>query len=72
MHAVQLHAPLRGVVCEFCGKPIPLSASFIKRKVSIKAESTLRELAARLFRVRCRDCGFEGIYSFSQFVDFQD
>jgi hypothetical protein len=72
MHAASIHARFRGVVCQSCGKPIQLSASFINREISIKATTTLADLASKVFSVRCRACRVEGIYSLGQITEFPE
>ena len=73
MHAAaQSHARSRGVICNSCGKPIPLSASFLKRELTIKNETNLADLASKVFPLRCRACRVEAIYSLGQIVDFQE
>ena len=71
MHAA--HARSRGVVCNFCGKPIQLSSWFIKREISnIKEYTTIADLPSQVFPVKCRGCRVEGIYSLGQIVEFQE
>ena len=62
----------RGVFCRHCGKPIHLSASFLKRETAIKQnESELVDgLYSKTFLARCRRCHREAIYSLAQIVDF--
>ena len=64
----------RGVYCRFCGKPIRLSASFIKRETAIKKDEqdSIQELSSRVFPARCRTCHEEAIYTLSQILDFPD
>jgi hypothetical protein len=49
MHAAQIHARFRGVVCKIRGKPIQ-PASLINRETSIKAEAKLAVLASKVFK----------------------
>ena len=73
MHAAQIHARFQGVVCMFCGKPILLSASILMRVISTKtAETTLADLASKIFSARCRSCHVEGIYSLDQIAEFPE
>ena len=72
MHATQRSCTFGGIVCKFCGRPIQLSTSLVKRETSIKAESALAELASRVFPLRCRACFVEGIYTLYQIVDFPE
>ena len=67
------HARFRGVICNSCGKPIKLSASFIEgqiSQISITEETTLEDLGAKVFPVRCEACHGEGIYSLRQIDEF--
>lgn len=65
---------LRGVYCRFCGKPIRLPASFIKKEAAIKhnERNSTQESSSRVFAVRCRSCHEEAIYTLSQILDFPD
>ncbi len=57
MHAAAVPTRARGVACRRCGKPIQLSASFIKREAAIKRDQPHpdRRLESRVFPARCRD-----------------
>ena len=68
MHAAQIHARFQGVVCKFCGKPIQLSASILRRVIS--TETTLADLVSRVFPARCRACRAEGIYSLDEILEW--
>lgn len=75
MNAVAIqHAPSRGVYCRFCGKPIRLSTSFLRRETVIKDNEShsAEELSSRVFPARCRACHEEAIYALSQVVDFPE
>lgn len=65
---------LRGVYCRFCGKPIHLSASFIKRETAIKQneQTSIQALSSRVFSARCRSCHEETMYTLSQILDLPD
>lgn len=64
-------AKIRGILCQYCGRPIRLSKAILKREVTIKQEekSFGEELRSRVFTVRCRVCHEEGIYSLNQITD---
>jgi hypothetical protein len=64
MHAAQ--ARVRGVVCKFCGKPIQLSPSILKRVILVQTETTVADLTSKVFPARCRACRVEAIYSLDQ------
>lgn len=74
MHAATTRAKCRGIYCRYCGKPIRLSASFIKRERAIKQNepSFTQELSSSVFSARCRGCHEEAIYTLSQIVDFPE
>ena len=74
MQAAANPSKLRGVYCRFCDKPIPLSASFIKRETAIKQkeQTSIQEFSSRVFAARCRSCHEEAIYTLSQILDFTD
>jgi hypothetical protein len=70
MYAAAIHANFRGVSCRYCGKPIRLSESFIKRATAIKQDEPENELRSRVFPARCRQCHWEAIYALGQIVEF--
>lgn len=65
---------LRGVYCRFCGKPVRLSDSLLKRETAIKQkeQSPNEELRSRVFPARCRSCHEEAMYTLSQMLDLPD
>jgi hypothetical protein len=68
MHATAIsQTEFRGVSCRRCGKPIRLSASFLKREDAIKQDESGRK--SKVFSARCRRCHAEGIYEMGQIVD---
>jgi hypothetical protein len=66
MQAVAIHTEILGVSCKFCGKPIRLSKSFLKRKAAINWDAGAQELTTRVFSARCRCCHHEAIYEMDQ------
>jgi hypothetical protein len=74
MQAAVSQPIFRGVSCLHCGKPVRLSASFIRRETAIKQneQSLNQELCSRVFPARCRACHAEAIYTLSQVVDFPE
>jgi hypothetical protein len=72
MQAASVHESFRGVSCRYCGKPVRLSATFLKRESKIKETepSSTQELHSKVFPARCRRCHGEAIYSLSQIADF--
>ena len=60
----------RGVSCKRCGKPIRLSASFLKREEAVRQDESRQKLSSKVFSARCRRCPMESIYELSQIVDF--
>lgn len=60
----------RGVPCRYCGKPIRLSASILKRETKMKNDiEDPKRLQSKVFPARCRSCRAEGIYTLDQIVD---
>jgi hypothetical protein len=75
MQAAAIQSRFRGVSCLHCGKPVRLSASFVKREAAIKQdEKTMSQdcLCSKVFPARCRVCHAEAIYTLSQIVDFPE
>ena len=64
----------RGVFCSFCGKPIRLSVTFIRRESAIQrnGSSVQAQLSSKVFPARCRACNQETIYFLAQVTDFMD
>jgi len=74
MHTAAIQAKARGVYCRYCGKPIWLSATFLKRETTIKQneQTSMQEFSSRVFPARCRICHEEAIYTLSQILDFPE
>jgi hypothetical protein len=74
MNAAHIQPTFRGVSCRFCRKPMRLSASFIRREMTInQAGSGLgQELCSRVFTMRCRACHGEAVYALGHIVDFSE
>jgi hypothetical protein len=74
MHSAAIQAKARGVYCRYCGKPIWLSATFLKRETAIKQneQTSMQEFSSRVFPARCRICHEEAIYTLSQILDFPE
>jgi hypothetical protein len=61
----------RGVACRYCGKPIRLSASLLKRATPDDANEQ-GGLASKVFSARCRRCHNEGVFTLADIQGFPD
>lgn len=61
----------RGVPCIHCRQPIPLPASVSRRVTEPEGRESneTRDSGQRVFTLRCRACGEEGLYLESKFID---
>lgn len=72
--AVRATAKFRGILCRFCGKVIALPGSMLdKEKGFVESEvDSLYQLRSRVFPLRCKRCGTEGVYGFNDVADFPE
>jgi hypothetical protein len=61
----------RGVACRYCGKPIRLSASLLKRATADDANEQ-GGLASKVFSARCRRYHNEGVFTLADIQGFPD
>jgi hypothetical protein len=73
MAAVAKAAHFRGVLCRYCGKPVRVPATVLRKDSESHSKHEGSEsylhLVSRVFVLRCRSCERESIYSMSQIVD---
>lgn len=71
MNVAHVHSVFRGVLCKYCGRPIPLTSPFIKREMAIKNDDTkIEQLRSRVFLKRCKNCLNESLYDLNQIAEF--
>jgi hypothetical protein len=61
----------RGVACRYCGKPLRLSASLLKRTTPDDANEP-GGLASKVFSARCRRCHSEGVFTGADIQGFPE
>jgi len=61
----------RGVLCIHCRQPIPLPTNISRRAAEAEGResSEAQDHGPRVFTLRCRACGEEGLYTESKFID---
>jgi hypothetical protein len=74
MQATLDQQKFRGISCRYCGRPIRLPASILKREHSFKQNepNPTQEWRSKVFPHRCNKCRVEAIYSLDEIVDFED
>jgi hypothetical protein len=58
----------RGVLCRFCGNAIRLTSSMAEKENAFKQYNLTEShnLRSRVFPLRCKTCGTEGVYVFTE------
>jgi hypothetical protein len=73
MAAVAKAAHFRGVLCRYCGKPVRVPATVLRKDSAshMKHEGNEAQfhLVSKVFVLRCRSCERESIYAMSEIVD---
>ena len=71
MQAALVQRNFRGVLCRYCGRPIPISASILGREFTFKQNESifLQQGFSIAFSHRCKRCAGEAIYALSQVLD---
>jgi ribosomal protein S27E len=61
-------AKFRGVLCRFCGKAIRLTGSTAEKEAAFNQDESKERhnLRSRVFPLRCKRCGTEGVYVFTE------
>ena len=61
----------RGVLCIHCRQPIPLPTAVSRQAAEPEGRESneMQDHGPRVFTLRCRACGEEGLYSEAKFID---